>query len=159
MPHHWVELGGAAFLLVVTTVYLCLKHRGMPRRELVVSPDACSFCGRDERENFFCRACFRRMTHRYAAILCGIVCLPFGAGAGYLYGIAAGRPVGQTIFFGIMAWLVVYNVLAFSYLVVYRPSVFDWGSADSGRLSSTFRVEWWRLKLLLKQAAGARKTT
>ena len=98
-------------------------------------------------------------------ILAGILCVPGGAAAGYLVHVAARTPLGESVFFGAFACVVVYNVLVWSYIFIFVRERVHWRLSffgfvfgfDPRGINISPGREWWRFKLLLKQALGAKE--
>lgn len=162
----WVAIAILSSALVVFLVHLYLKYSGSPRPDVVVEPGSCCWCTKEEPDRFFCRSCCRRLLLRYTAILAGILCLPLGALAGLLIHLAVAVPAGRSVFGGIIVCVLLYNAAAWLYAFVYMPDRIRWYvgllgfgfGLDPRGISFTFRGEWWRFRLLLKQLAGASRT-
>jgi hypothetical protein len=151
------------FLLVFFLAYLYVKYRGRPRPrfDLILDSGMCCYCMNEATEDFFCGPCYRRLAFRFTAILAGVFCIPVGAMGGCLFDVAAGNPAGQSVFAGIIACVVLYSAIVWTYILVWMPQRVRWHPTGFGfdptgiRFSS--RVEWWLLKLVVRQSFGARR--
>jgi hypothetical protein len=149
-------------LLAIFSLHLYLKYRRQPKKVLTVKPETCCFCGREERAKFFCDTCYRRLVFRYAAILSGIFCLPVALIAAFLIHTFTGQDFGDALLPALLVCMITYIAIALSYFLVYgreRVRFYLFGiSIDPTGISFTFREEWWRFKLLLKQFMGETKS-
>jgi len=164
----WLALSVLGLLLVGYVLYLYLRYGGATREELTVPPGACCFCGKAEETRFFCGVCYRRLVLRYVAIIAGILFLPLGAAGGYVFHLATGYPAGNAVFGGIIACVLAYNLLIWTYIHIFLKDRVRWSfsipfgvgfSLDPRGINVSPREEWWRFKLLLKQVRGATRIT
>jgi hypothetical protein len=178
----WLAVGALAVIGIVFAVHLYLKYRGRPKKVLKVEPDKCCYCGKEEKTNFFCKPCCLRLVWRYAAILSGVGCFPLGAAVGLLIYAFSGNDMA--IIFSIIGCIVLYWIITLSYFAVYTgpvvkidvwtillgavllplllvgiPVAFGMNvGPDPSKIHFTFREEWWRFKLLLRQLRGQVKS-
>lgn len=119
------------FLLAVFAVGLYYRYRDVKPVVLDPVPDKCAICEEEENEQVFCPRCERRLTLKYAAILLGVLCIPLGSLLGYVYALYVNESVGASMFAGVCVVIVVYNILAFSYFIIYHPKRVDVGILSS----------------------------
>ena len=178
----WLAVGALVVIGVIYSVHLYLKYRGRPKKVLKVEPDKCCFCGKEENTNFFCKPCCRRLVWRYAAILSGIGCIPVAVLAGFLIHAFTGGDLGDSVGSAAFVAVITYLVILSSYSTVYSRVGVDILSIlaaivllpliliglpisfgmkigpDPSKTSFTFREEWWRFRLLVRQLRGRVKS-
>lgn len=174
----WLLLGTGIVLAVAFVVYLIRERPGKP---LKVEPETCCFCGKEEKTRFFCKSCYGRMIWRYAAILSGIGWIPVAVLAGFLIHTLTGSDLGNSIGISALVGIGTYLTITFSYFRVYSgdginiltvaltiallplllvgvPVGFSMKIGPGpGKIHFTFREEYWRFRLLLKQLRGKTK--
>ena len=158
------------FLLVVFAVDLYYKYRNVKYakyrtvKPVVPEPvsDGCAICGKKEYDQVFCPRCERRLTLKYAAILLGVLSIPVGALLGYVCALCFNTPVGASVFAGAGVVIVVYNILTFSYFIIYHRKRVHVGilfiEIDPVGISFSFRGLLREFSLLFKQKRGILKT-